>query len=252
MRLYFDSTDSTSDLEAVVDLVLSVLNERDDVKKGTLPDPLKSAGEAPTDFIQPPIPTGQPEPVEIPTDDAPAPPAEVVTEAPPPPPPVEVPSAALTPAPSKTRSIKPAAGDPDSSGCPWDKRIHATTKTQTDAGKWKRRRGVDDDIFRAVMHEITDPKFDPNAVPTAGVDPSVPPAPTVPDPSTAGLGETQSQGSGIEITDLVQRVMTAKLVGSLTQEQVDRAVSELGIEGGFNALVAHPELFDQLVVKLGL
>ncbi len=240
MRIYFDSTDSTTDLEAVVDLVLSVLNERDDVKKGTLPDPLKLAGEIPADFIQPPIPTGQPEPVEVPTADTPPPPpVEVVTEAPPTPaPPAPVIETPLVKAPTKATGTN----EVDASGCPWDERIHSGKKTTTEAGKWKRRRNIDDELYRAVMHEITDPKYDASA-------PKEPEAPAVPDPTTAGFG---GNGKGIEWPDLVQIVMTAKLTDVISQEQVDKAVLGMGVEGGFNAMVSRPELYPQLMIELGL
>ena len=44
--------------------------------------------------------------------------------------------------------IPPASGvELDSTGLPWDERIHASTKTKTQKGVWTARRGVNDEAF---------------------------------------------------------------------------------------------------------
>jgi hypothetical protein len=42
----------------------------------------------------------------------------------------------------------------DAEGLPWDKRIHASSKTQTTKGVWKKRKGVDKDLFNQVKAEL--------------------------------------------------------------------------------------------------
>jgi len=42
----------------------------------------------------------------------------------------------------------------DAEGTPWDERIHAGTKTMSAKGIWKKKRGVDDEVFDAVMAEL--------------------------------------------------------------------------------------------------
>jgi hypothetical protein len=46
--------------------------------------------------------------------------------------------------------------------------------------------------------------------------------------------------------------MQAKVTDQITQSQVDKAVQQLGVEGGFNAMVTRPELYPQLMIELGL
>ncbi len=42
----------------------------------------------------------------------------------------------------------------DSNGHPWDARIHASTKTKTTKGEWKKRRGVDEVTYGNVIAEL--------------------------------------------------------------------------------------------------
>lgn len=47
-----------------------------------------------------------------------------------------------------------ADGEVDVNGIPWDDRIHAKTKAKTEAGAWRRRRGIDDATVAAVEAEL--------------------------------------------------------------------------------------------------
>ena len=47
-----------------------------------------------------------------------------------------------------------ATGDSDSTGLPWDERIHAGTRTTTQAGVWKKRKGVPAETVAAVEAEL--------------------------------------------------------------------------------------------------
>ena len=42
----------------------------------------------------------------------------------------------------------------DADGTPWDERIHAGTKTKSKNGVWKKKRGIEDETFNAVMAEL--------------------------------------------------------------------------------------------------
>lgn len=48
----------------------------------------------------------------------------------------------------------PAGVDVDVDGLPWDERIHASTKTKTADGRWKKKRGVSDDVKAQVENEL--------------------------------------------------------------------------------------------------
>lgn len=54
-------------------------------------------------------------------------------------------------------------GDLDSRGFPWDERIHAATKTKTQDGVWKRKRGVDEALVKQVEGVEVIPSFFPAA-----------------------------------------------------------------------------------------
>jgi hypothetical protein len=53
-----------------------------------------------------------------------------------------------------TVSSAPVTGDVDAEGIPWDKRIHASSKTKKADGTWKLRRGVDKDLVGKVKIEL--------------------------------------------------------------------------------------------------
>lgn len=64
--------------------------------------------------------------------------------------PVETPSTVTSPLPIPTPVVEgpipsPATVDVDADGLPWDERIHAGSKEQTGAGKWKKKKGVGKD-----------------------------------------------------------------------------------------------------------
>ncbi|MBQ4838810.1 hypothetical protein [Pseudoalteromonas luteoviolacea] len=73
----------------------------------------------------------------------------------------------------------------DKNGIPWDERIHASTKTQTDKGVWKKKRGVNDKLFNEVVAELKQNKNSDKQVQSASENvakfPPVGDAPTAPD-----------------------------------------------------------------------
>lgn len=89
------------------------------------------------------------------------------SEAPPPPPPATDPDSAR-----------------DSAGLPWDGRIHSESRATIADGTWRKRRGVDDATYAAVMAELQGNAPPPPAEPTAApAEQEVPPPPAAdPDP----------------------------------------------------------------------
>lgn len=64
------------------------------------------------------------------------------------------PAAVIAAAPVVT---PPAAIDPnqrDSTGLPWDERIHSSSRSQKQNGEWTRRKGIDDATFNAVRAQL--------------------------------------------------------------------------------------------------
>ncbi len=55
-------------------------------------------------------------------------------------------------------------GETDSKGLPWDERIHAISKTKTQKGEWKARRGVSHELIKQVENELR--SVTPNVQPT--------------------------------------------------------------------------------------
>lgn len=93
----------------------------------------------------------------------PAPPAgqseESGAAAPPPPPPAggQSEQAGQSEESGASAPPPPPAGDTpdvDAAGLPWDERIHAGTKTKTQAGYWKKKKGVDDATREAVEMQL--------------------------------------------------------------------------------------------------
>lgn len=58
-----------------------------------------------------------------------------------------IPAAQVTPA-------QIANAELDAEGLPWDERIHAGTKTKTQKNVWTRKKGVQDNVFDAVVAEL--------------------------------------------------------------------------------------------------
>ncbi len=98
---------------------------------------------------------------------------ETAQPPPPPPPPVEQASSATQVPPGKTVEL-------DTTGLPWDKRIHTSGKQKkNNDGSWRRKRNLDDDIYASVVTELRG--VYPLIADTApDEDPPVPPAPPAP------------------------------------------------------------------------
>ncbi len=56
--------------------------------------------------------------------------------------------------PDAPGAVNPNAPAADSTGLPWDERIHSPNKTTNQDGSWRRKRGIGDDIYLAVAEEL--------------------------------------------------------------------------------------------------
>ena len=142
----------------------------------------------------------------------------------------------------------------DKDGIPWDERIHASTKTKTQAGIWTRRRNLDDATFDAVMAELraantartmeaaqalTTPAetsaaeaFTPPAsvtIPPASVP--APPAAAVPTPPAATPAPAPANtGEAPSFVEIMKKVTTGQSSGKLTQASLQENLAAVGLK----------------------
>jgi len=130
---------------------------------------------------------------------------------------------------------RPDGGDGlDAEGMPWDDRIHASTKTKTVNGCWKKRRGVEDVLVRQVEAELKggqsqtqevdeQPDIQPatqwpgaSVVSEGAAGVSVPPAPVEDAPKTEISGKSFSQLTAL----ITEKVTENPEIGASIQEAV--------------------------------
>ncbi len=135
----------------------------------------------------------------------------------------------------------------DSTGLPWDARIHAGTKTQTAKAVWKAKKGVDDALIAQVTAELRQlmaipvKPFVPLNAPEA---PAAPQAPQAPPPPTTASAPAGHQPSAIVPTNFVEmcqyieaRKLNATVVLSICQKH--------GLPG-LGLLTQRPDLIKQI------
>ena len=126
----------------------------------------------------------------------------------------------------------------------WDARIHASTKSRVKNGEWKRKRGISEELYESVMAELragnvdTVNTADPASVAFGGTTTTLEQKPT----PTAG---------DLQWPDVIKRVMAGKQTEMVAQEQVNAKAIELGV-ANFPSLSAHPELWTQFLMELGI
>lgn len=115
----------------------------------------------------------------------------------------------------------------DKAGLPWDGRIHASTKATNADGTWRLKRGVSDltvqsvtaELKRALGASATGPQLVPAPPAPVAVPP---PPPNTPDPATF----EQHQ----KYIELIGRACAAVGAGKVSQDQLNKCLSALGIE----------------------
>ena len=137
----------------------------------------------------------------------------------------------------------------DKEGIPWDERIHASTKTKTQAGIWTRRRNLDDAPFDAVMAELraantartleaaqalTETSAAEAFTPPASV--TIPPA-TIPAPPAAAVPTPPAPapapaatGEAPTFVEIMKKVTTGQSSGKLTQASLQENLAAVGLK----------------------
>ena len=183
------------------------------------------------------------------------------------------PAAFAIPAPPPTKT---ASGiDVDSEGLPWDGRIHASSRTQTQDGRWKLRRNVDVEVVTAVKRELQitmgiTPSYSaplPQLTPTPPVNevpappfvdnvvPIAPPVITTPEVMSAGVAETASpiepSSSQMTFPNFMQAVTSLVAAKTLTGAKIQEAVVAAGLPS-LPMLASRPDLIPAVATSLGI
>lgn len=123
---------------------------------------------------------------------------------------------------------KPAepTGDLDKANMPWDARIHASTKTQTQKGLWKKKKGVDADLVTEVEAEL----MGKPAVTETSAASTIPPAPPIASSPKVDFNETM-----MLITGAVSN-------GDIEMDEVIEVIAKCGGgNGGLQTLLTSPD-----------
>lgn len=174
------------------------------------------------DPVMPEVAEALPTPAPAPMPDAPQP----------------IPSAAdIAPTPVPVAPVEPEL---DKNGLPWDERINTSNKAKTKAGVYKRKPGIDDDDYDAIVDELKG-----NApAPVQHVAPPIPPMPpvmqipTAPDvaPMPAGdptpvpaPAEAPSTPPVTDIPSLMQHVIAPRMMaGSIDADYLADLATRVG------------------------
>lgn len=246
-------------------------------------------GETPAlpkpEVLAPPPPPPPPPPTVATADDE-GEDLEIEIPPPPPPPPV-APAAAMAPASTSTSTgtaqlaaIGPAptadgavmsapaqapamAGTAatslfDSSGMPWDARIHQSGKSQKKDGTWKLKKGIDQALVTSVVQELAAAKQG-GAPSTVSLFPA--PAAAVPlPPQSAGTAPVLAQTGSVSMPapaaspvgavgpsfrDLVNKFSAATKSGALRADEVPAICQQAG-SPNLSALMGKPEAIAQV------
>ena len=138
----------------------------------------------------------------------------------------------------------------DADGMPWDERIHASTQTKTQDGRWKKKRGVDQKLYDSVVAEYGTP-----TPPTVDEAPAPTPVPEVPTPQPTAdeipmptpIPETPAPQTTMTYIDLFNAINTNKIPA----DQVTGVLNQLGMKS-LPQLVAAPEHIPTVAAALGL
>jgi len=178
--------------------------------------------------------------------------------------------AAAAAAPQNTTPAPTATGvELDSTGLPWDERIHSGAKSKTAKGVWTKRKGCDDATFNSVSAQLratmaaTGTNAPAPTLPQPGVAPTLPAAPQLPVVGQAGPVLPQLPPTTPSAFQLFAQFIanntfdaTNNPSGRLTAEWVDQVIAQNGVQGGIANLAAREDLIptieSQIKAALGL
>jgi hypothetical protein len=118
------------------------------------------------------------------------------------------------------------SGEVDSSGMPWDPRIHSSSRQKlAKGGGWKLRRGVDPAIVAAVEAEL-------RGTVAAPTSPHTPAAPAVQvAPARAPVNTTPAVNNGtLTFPSLVSKIGSSISTGNLKKESVTNILGKYGLK----------------------
>lgn len=166
-----------------------------------------------------------------------------------------VPIASAVPAAVPAAPAVPVAPvEVDKAGFPWDKRIHASTKTKTAKDIWKKRKGVDAKVFAKVQAELSAAM----KVSEPGWKRELPAAPVVGAPvapvATAGVPAAPVVPVAAALTwpELLHRITDATQAGTINQEASNQFLVANGITGGLALLASREDLFEAYAATVGI
>jgi len=132
----------------------------------------------------------------------------------------------------------PASGvDLDTEGMPWDARIHASTKTKTQAGVWKAKKGASAPTVEAVRAEL-------KALMSvqAPAMPAAPPAMPIP-------GVPADNAAPVTLSHLMTIVTNAMLNGTLPQSSMLETIQAMGLPS-IPSLSQRPDMIPAVYARL--
>jgi len=166
----------------------------------------------------------------------PAPDATVVDTPPPPP--------AADPATTPT-TVELAKGQ-NGQQIPWNARIHGKAKKTNADGTWR--------LIQGVNRETTVPTVEAELVAALAAAPNPAPVTDIPPPPVTAAAAAVLLASGAIPTtfaELLPLVTAAKAAGTLTDEQITAACSELGL-AQFGLIATRPDLIPKAAQLLGV
>lgn len=170
-----------------------------------------------------------------------------------------------------------APGEVDSSGLPWDARIHSGKKSKTETGTWRKRKGIGDDYFKAIEAELRargiaaihtgptpvampsptivagptptpTPVAMPTPTPVAAPAPVPTPAPMpTPVPTPAPAPVASSEPTFQSVMFAISQGMTN---GTITNEYLSLVAQRYGLANNFGELQQRTDLVPQIWAQL--
>jgi hypothetical protein len=158
---------------------------------------------------------------------------------------VPIPPAPPSGVDSATPPATVAAPAVDSTGLPWDVRIHAGNRAQNGDGTWRKKKAVHEDTVRLVEAELRANLAAPPAMPAAPEpgEPAAPPPPPAPVPAAPTLSGPQL------FARYMERATAAQTAGQITTADVAAIATGLGLVGTAG-LLTRPDLIPQAEAAL--
>ena len=129
----------------------------------------------------------------------------------------------------------------DSSGLPWDARIHSKQKGTTGEGKWRRQRGIDDATYNAIEAELRartggNVDFANTALPVVAVNPAAEPVAPMPMPVAVQPVAPVAPVAPTEVNfhTVMTHVGTAMSTGTITTEYLIGIINEINGQLGLS------------------